>query len=382
MMAEDRKSQLSKILGFSAGAIDIPSHLLEEAVRRYGEVGQWLGAADSPLFCNSPEIYPQGSARLGTMTRPLTDKDEYDIDLVCSLQLKKESISQKELKNRVGDRLRQNEEYCLDLDEGRRCWVLHMDKRFHMDVLPAIPDNEGRLASILITDKELTRWQHSDPKGYANWFWTRMEVIFNEEKQTLAKAMQVEIEDVPDSKVKTPLQQSIQILKRHRDIYFKNDLDDRPISIIISTLAAWAYMGQADLFDALVNIVRSMPDQIEKRNGVYWVANPVNEGENFADKWQGHPHRREKLFSWFQKLDADLKGALEARGINEVAAVLSHSLGQTTVSKAVKTLGTVINEQRQSGKLYVEPGSGIVGSVGLHVRPHTFYGALPQPQGD
>src|SRR2546428_8293587 len=103
MMTRDQEEQMSQLLRLAAEALDMPEHLDKEAVRKYEEVGRYLGSADSPLNSSTPEIYHQGSFRLGTIIRPLTDKDEYDIDLVCLLQIKKESISQKEIKKRVGD---------------------------------------------------------------------------------------------------------------------------------------------------------------------------------------------------------------------------------------------------------------------------------------
>lgn len=268
-MTGAREDQLGQVLRLAAEALDMPEGLYQEAKQKYEEVGLWLGAVSSSLNSSLPEIYPQGSFRLGTMIRPLTDRDEYDIDLVCLLQLKKQSLSQEELKKRVGDRLKQHGEYRRVLEEGRRCWTLNFQDQFHMDVLPAIPDEEGRKDSILITDKALTHWQHSDPKGYADWFWTRMKVVFEEEKRALAKALQADIEDVPDWKVKTPLQRAIQLLKRHRDFHFQKGQEDKPVSIIISTLATLAYAEQANLFEALADIVRRMPGYIEKRNGVF-----------------------------------------------------------------------------------------------------------------
>ena len=382
-MTGDREEHLSQLLRFTAEALDIPERLRQEAVLKYEEVGLWLGAADSSLKSNSPEIYHQGSFRLGTIIRPLTDKDEYDIDLVCLLQFKKQSITQTEFKKRVGDRLRQNEEYRKTLKEGRRCWTLNFESRFHMDVLPAIPDEEGRKDSILITDKELTLWQHSDPKGYADWFGTQMKVVFEEERQALAKALQVDIEEVPDWKVKTPLQRSIQLLKRHRDLHFQKDREDKPVSIIISTLAALAYTGQANLFEALVHTVRGMPDCIKKRNGVYWVANPVNPAENFADKWREHPQRQDKFFAWLKKVEADVIMALETRGIPEIATALGSSFGEAVMVKAAKGLGGAAYQQRQAGKLHMASGTGTLGSVGVtSVRSHTFHGGVDETKSD
>jgi hypothetical protein len=252
-----------------------------------------------------------------------------------------------------------------------------------MDILPAIPDGDGRKDSILITDRELTRWQHSDPKGFAVWFWDCMKMAFEEEKKALAKALQAEIQDVPDWKVKTPLQRSIQLLKRHRDLHFKNDRDDKPVSIIISTLAALTYAGQEDLYATLLHAVERMPSHIEKRKDVYWVANPINDMENFADKWQQHPQRKEKFFAWLTKVHDDLTDALRTRGIPGLTAVLGPSFGESVMAKAAKGLGENAYKQGQAGKLSLSAGTGMLSSVGTsNVRSHTFYGGMPETESD
>ncbi len=88
---------------------------------------------------------------------------------------------------------------------------------------------------------------------------------------------------------KTPLQRAVQILKRHRNFHFQNDQDNKPASIIITTLAAKAYRNQEDLCDALVEMIRDMPRFIESCNGKWSVVNPVDPEENFADKWNEDP---------------------------------------------------------------------------------------------
>ncbi len=212
--------------------------------------------------------------------------------------LKKESTTHKKLKCEAGEHLRayvQAEEEKGNgpptIDEGRRCWTLAFDDRFHMDVLPAIPDAEGRPESLLVTDRELREWQFSNPIGYAEWFKAHMRTRFLEQRGRVAAILNEAAERVPDWKVKTPLQRAVQLLKRHRDSYFQDDLGDKPVSIIITTLAAKAYDNEANLYDALFGIVQEMPKHIEERPDGRWVANPVNVKENFADKWKSHPER-------------------------------------------------------------------------------------------
>lgn len=393
MLDIERKIQFSQILMHIADVLDISESRYQEAVEKYKAVGKWLGKVDSPLAIYKPDVYAQGSFNLGTVVKPVLREDEYDIDLVCQLNIQKTHITQQQLKKMVGDRPKANKIYAEMLDvEGRRCWTLNYadGAKFHMDILPAIPDDYGWLIqigvpydfakhAICITDKDRwlfdRNWPLSNPKGYAAWFRQRMIVAFETHKKFLAEHLRANIEEVPDYKVKTPLQRSIQILKRHRDIMFKKDPDDKPISIIITTLAAHAYNNEADLYDTLISLVREMPRYIKTRNGILWIPNPVDPGENFADKWQEHPHRYFKFKEWLIQVGKDITAALETRGINEIAASLKPSFGEKTLNEAMVTYGEKIRQQRYNGRLKMAAGTGTLGVIGqTNVRDHTFYG--------
>jgi len=58
----------------------------EEAKSRNDAVGKWLAADGSELASYRPNIYPQGSVRLRTTVKP-RGQDEYDVDLVCQMEL-------------------------------------------------------------------------------------------------------------------------------------------------------------------------------------------------------------------------------------------------------------------------------------------------------
>lgn len=348
-MVVERREEFGQLLQGLAEALDISETQHEAAVEHYKAVGDWLNQSDSPIADHDPQIFPQGSFRLGTMIKPINDTDDYDIDLVCEMKrLSKDDVSQKTLKDMVGDRLKANDRYRRMLGEGNRCWTLkYADSAcFHMDILPAIPDHEingiasmigATLAAtaILITDKELREWQCSNPIGYAEWFKERMLVQFNETRTVLAKSLRASVEDVPEYKVRTPLQRSIQILKRHRDMLFEHDRDDRPASIIISTLAAQAYSNEADLLEALRNIVNRMPNLIKREEqGKALVRNPVNPLENFADRWHKHPQRETKFLKWLQQVRADLDAALRAGSYRDMTEGLKPRFGDRMVNEA------------------------------------------------
>ena len=327
-------ARLSDFLARIADGLDIPEKLYEEATLKYEEVGIWLAEDEHGLGKYAPEIYPQGSFRLGTVVRPINTACDYDIDLVCHLDLAKDATTQQQLKEMVGMRLRAHPNLGAILTPSRRCWNLAYPKQFHMDVLPAIPNAEQRPNGILLTDTELTRWQKSNPKEYATWFYTAMAVQFERRRAELAQALSASVEDVPEWRVKTPLQRAVQLLKRHRDLTFRADPENRPVSIIITTLAAHAYCNQDDVYDALTGLVQDMPRYIENRNGRWWVANPVEPDENFADKWNEKPERHRAFLAWLARAQADLAEAAQGKTLQEATDALSRGLGSVTVTEA------------------------------------------------
>jgi Adenylyl/Guanylyl and SMODS C-terminal sensor domain len=338
--------------------LDVPASRYEEAESRYHSVGDWLGREESSLKEHSPDVYVQGSFRLGTPIRPVNDEEHYDIDLVCELSLGKHEVSQKDLKAKLGLEMKlYAERYGMKpASEGRRCWTLDYadGAQFHLDALPAIPDGEGRRialeslhlsaewsrSSIAITDTECdtyevrsTEWPHSNPRGFTEWFRSRMKIAFNEQRRQLALEAHANVEDVPAYRVKTPLQQVVQILKRHRDIRFSHKAEVKPISVIITTLAAKAYANQADLPEALASILENMHSHIEQRDGVYWIENPTDPAENFADRWRSHPERKDAFFEWLHLAREDFESIAGKENLELVMESAGVALGESFARK-------------------------------------------------
>jgi hypothetical protein len=137
----------------------------------------------------------------------------------------------------------------------------------------------------------------------------------------------MEVEALPRRAYKTTLQRTVQALKRHRDIFFAQDRDNRPTSIIITTLAAQAYEPAGDLFSVLHHVVEWMPDLVECEFGKYVIANPVESQENFADRWKGHPARPRRFFEWLEAALRDFTAIGDARGTDEIVRKTARALG-------------------------------------------------------
>lgn len=343
----EKASILSKSLEQFAEDLDIPESRYLEAKKRYEGVGEWLGKDDSPLSKYAPEIYPQGSFCFGTVIKPITNKDEYDVDLVCLLAgLRKQSTSQEQLKKMVGDRLRANDIYKRLLDlEGTKCWTLNYANEFHMDILPAIADEVlraqgGLLAdAVLITDKQKIankdpEWPESNPRGYAKWFQSRQESVFIALRKRLAESVKASVDEIPEYRVKTPLQRTIQILKRHRDIYCARKKNNcKPLSIIITTLAASLYKGQDNIYSAIYDILLGINDNAVKQVGKFYIPNPAHPGENFADKWDEDPSLPKEFFEWVNDARSVFGSSLLEKTENmEFGKKLEESLGMQSRS--------------------------------------------------
>lgn len=358
-MNDNRILIVDTLLQQIAEELDIPPSKYRQAVERYTTVGRWLEDGTYPGIGRSPVIYPQGSFRLGTVVRPYRHGDEgdYDIDLVCELGYRISETAARTIKHLVGDRLKEHRTYreMLD-DEGRRCWTLLYAESdgvgFHLDVVPCVPNpivvpgNHLGLKAVEITnchDKGAKyTWGKSNPAGYADWFDYRQRPTFVRlapiRKATLARQFPqifARIDDVPDQLVRTPLQRAIQIFKRHRDVRFagRDDECDKPISIIITTLAAQAYEQESDVFSALAGIL----DKIQRcqetglircENDRWIIENPVNPGENFADRWNDPDSKRpEAFFRWINWVQEDIDELLNAATSGALVKRLSGAFG-------------------------------------------------------
>lgn len=344
-----------------AKSLEVPVSRYESTDRSYKSLARWLEREKSRFHDVHTDVYVQGSFRLGTAIRPIGAAEHYDLDVVCEFAISKALKTQKALHADLGHEL---VDYAKDhgMDTPSpwdRCWTLNYadDARFHMDVLPCVPDAQvqRRLRldhavsmdfvekSVAITDANhqnfdriSDEWPASNPNGYATWFYERMKVAFDLRRRAIALAdMKADVSEIPSFRVKTPLQSAIQILKRHRDVRFSEDKEKRPSSIVITTLAAHAYQQEADIPGALLSILDRMDTFIGERNGQWWIANPSDPRENFADYWNSEPERKAAFDDWLETARTDFRLAAEQDDPQAIVDLLSPRLGRALMDEAV-----------------------------------------------
>jgi hypothetical protein len=383
-----KKSQIAGILERLCQTLELTPSQHDLAKTRYEGVGAWLAGSDNALL-KSVTIYPQGSIALGTTVRPLA-RDEHDVDLICFVASLGVELPPTALKNGIGDRLRANGHYKDLLEEKSRCWRLNYANEFHLDITPSITNPKCAAGGELVPDKALKQWKPSNPRGYQRWFEQRamLQPRMRLAKAELEERVRAELQPFPARMdLKGILRRSVQLGKRHRDIHFRSlDPDLRPISVVITTLAAKSYAhcvatSEYDSeLDVLSDVVRFMPMFIEERKVQgqtrWFIWNETTAGENFAEKWNSDPSRAEAFFDWHARAAADLDRLAVIEGLDRLTKSLRESFGDGPVSKVMNEVTQRVSNARQDRRLAVLPALGLTASSGFgaSVHPNTFFG--------
>jgi hypothetical protein len=324
--------------------IEISDTNFNKAVERYNAIGTWIkeGLEKKGYDAN---IYPQGSFALNTVISPCPENNEYDVDLVCEVKLDKKDVEPLTVLNLIGDRLKENETYkgMLEKKAGiSRCWTLkYADNAagigFHIDILPSIPENEttkisrGTPDAISIIDNKagVYTWTPSNPKGFIDWFENKntefKNMLFNEATAIMNRAAHVDVEEIERKSKRSPLRQTIKLLKNHRDKAFKDNKTFAPKSILITTLATHLYRKERDLSSAVYNILEGLSKYsslmkegfisnntnmiYREADGTWVVKNPALSTENFIEDWgkSSNSEYAKAFFNWVSSLKYDLE---------------------------------------------------------------------------
>ncbi|ELC8455313.1 nucleotidyltransferase [Clostridium perfringens] len=381
---EKRKEDFLKLVK----GLDISPTMFKNAKEKYENIGKFLNENGLDL-----DIYPQGSFSLGTVVRPYRDnKDmDYDLDCICLLANDKKSTSPREVKTSVGEALKSNKVYNDRLqEEWDKCWTLEYSEingvGFNLDLVPAVREENEIIyklkekgnydpkleKAIAITNRvkgELYSWATNNPKGYKEWFDSinapfkefnreeRRQAIFNENYKIFSS-----IEDIPEEIERSSLQRVIQILKRHRDVYFskyQNKADYKPISAIITTItasiaeSAQASIGVLDLLEFVANEFEVYSKQqtlsesvfsstyqnkkvIKKENGKWKIQNLANPEDNLADSWNTEPLKAKYFFDWVNEVKKDFIQSFSEED-EKFISILESSLGSNFVNGNINT---------------------------------------------
>lgn len=348
---------LDRILTFIGEALELTPKQRQRAREEYEKVARWLARPLSILAVFNPQVYPQGSTRTRTETRPLPgangDARQHDVDAVAEYQ--PSHLNAMQLYEATFNELRANPEYTHRLVRKKRCIRLPFVDDFHLDILPARTDPSGNgNGRIEIPDRQLRDWVSSNPKGYAAWFDQRAEAARVRYVESLG------LEGFPTHAQKPTLSRAVQLWKRRRDVLLRGS-DRAPRSIILTTLAAQHYGGEPEVIDAFVGILDRTVDAIRRQHPKrIAVLNPTNHKEDFSESWDDVAYRA--FTRLVEQCGQDVQELRDMSGLPRLVEVLRKLFGVDVADLAFDRYRT---EMREAGegttpKMSIVPGVGLV----------------------
>lgn len=308
-------------------------------------------------------ITAQGSVRAGTTIKPV-GQHEFDLDMLCIIQLINPSISPSQLLKIMWDALGEHQTYRDMRRPKDRCVRLAYkgDCDYHLDITPSRPDTPPPL--LVVPDKS-NYWSSTNPIGLCDdWFLPIAEKMppvlisfsaVNNEAPVIKGEVRVEPLREYGEFEKKPLQRLVQLAKHDRDNHYSASNKLRPSSVLLTVLIAKAYDSAVrEAFDSLpafvIEVLRRVPAFIklndDRRLPRYQVANPVNPVENFADSWTDEKYRA--FLGWHSQLLArtSLLLTTPVLGVDPAVKLLESNF------PSAKTLGVVDHMCREARSIH------------------------------
>ena len=359
-------------------SLDITPSMYKNADEKYHALADYL-SRHTDITLN---MYAQGSFAFGTVVRPfMNDADgAYDLDFICEADYEKGDLSAEELRSYIEEAISVGELYGGKLEVSDQCLTIHYAEEggasFSIDIVPAAHESESTIArlkaksartdlldtaiAIPMKDNGNYSWITNNPKGFAEWFREINEpykmYARTEFRKSLFESTKFydTVEDIPEGMERSSVQRVIQILKRHRDLYYNKFPELKPISAIINVIVtdvASSLNPSTDIFTLLEYVLNEMNESskfyddrikgeillenrvVARKNGGWYIANPANPEDNLADAWNKTDEIAKKFFKWISVAREDFINSME-KPDHEFKAIAESALGQDAIKSA------------------------------------------------
>lgn len=356
-------------------SLDITPSMYKNADEKYHALAEYLSRHTDVKI----DMYPQGSFAFGTVVRPFkNDKDgSYDLDFICEVNLDKSMITAKGLRSLIENAITDGELYGGRLEVSDQCFTIHYAEEggasFSIDIVPATPENDAIVSRLKekahrpdLLDSAIAipmviekghEWVTNNPKGFTKWF-REVNEPYKANIQSMYRRSLFEstdfydkIEDIPEDMVRSAVQRVIQLLKRHRDVFYRKTEGLKPISAIINVLVTEVAAGldpSTGVFELLEYVLDELSESskyykdmaygeallenrvIARKNRKWYIANPANPEDNLADKWNESETIPKMFFKWIDAAKEDFVESMD-KSDEEFRAISETAFGQETI---------------------------------------------------
>ena len=229
---------------------------------------------------NAINIFPQGSARLGTTIKP--ENDDFDLDLVIHIDLLYQYFSFQDIYDHLWRVLSTDGTYSTMVTPKKRCIRIDYESdNYHMDILPALSFDKSNKNRLAVPDRKEHKWTVSNPEDFAEWF--KSKATFFVMREDFSRSLDISQFTKSND---NPLKSAIKILKMYCNQYYVGDKKELKIpSIIITTLAAFSYNNGTSISTILKDFI-AYCKKGKKDGSIYHFCNPIEENEIYSERWE------------------------------------------------------------------------------------------------
>ena len=377
----------------------------DKAVDRFDTMKDWIDREGSPLRGLVSLLYGQGSMAISSTVARVSERDEYDIDVIVDLAIRPDSSPQSVL-DTLHDAVRgeRGSRYWGKTVRHSRCVCVSYEDGMHIDLTPALrlaglPDRTSVIFHSKPDDPAVPD-QHlqANPWGLADWFnsQTRIEAdfakFFAERADDYARRIdgRAPAEDVPGRKradQKSRALIALQLIKRWRNVLFdqrERAKLRRPPSVLLTKLIGDNANQTRSLAEELEHQAMCMLARFEyevSRNRKIVEVNPRCPQDVLTDRWPESMGDQklmvDDLKDFVVKVSRLRSGKLD---LAQMTAILEGLFGQRPVRNAVDDYlasmapGRTGRMVTPSGRV-LAPAAGIASPSSANtIRPHKFFG--------
>lgn len=345
-----------------------------EAEQHFQALCAYVDRVGSPLESMVIACYPGGSFATGTAIASSVSKDQHDVDVVMELDVDSNSDPKQTLGllyeaiNSVpGSR------YFGRVKLNSRCVTVHYDDGVHVDLMPiarlvATPEKAGNLFHSKPQSGESYHKQ-VNPWGFAEHFngKTAYDPVFAAmfEARSMADSGVLAKADVEPLPAQVPLTEksarvvALQLIKRNRDVRFRNRSKRKPPSIVLSAMALEVAPLGAGLLEEVVSISLHIARRLQEKsthNVCIEVRNPSFVPDIFTDRWPQNLGDQNEYVRDLEYLVRQLARLRDANiSITESKTILDDLFGETPAKYAINKIMERSRHEMEKGTMRFGP---------------------------
>jgi hypothetical protein len=379
-------SEADALLMDVARRIQLTKTKHEAAERNFRALCQHVDREESPLHNLVVECYPSGSFATGTAIASRVAKNQHDVDVVIELNISPTSRPQVILQALFdainGD---QNSRYHGKVESKSRCVTVTYDDTTTVDLMPVARFAGGpeRAGNLFHYKQETGGAYHKpvNPWAFAEHFNARVEYdpAFYEvfkgrrllvEGDSMVKADTQPMPDHAPIEEKSPRVVALQLIKRARDVAFRQRGRDglrKPPAVVLATIALEAGPVQASLIDEVISVTNTIRKKLAERNGprgTVQVLNPVYHPDDFTDRWPENSDAQNLFDGDLRRLLVELhRLKSDNLSLQEKSELLKRLFGESAAQYAIESLLDARRHEMEASRLQVGPKGKIFTGV-------------------